>query len=569
MKIAIDSFRGEIPRTHPRLLPDGFGQEAVSIRFDSGAMVPLRRARLVHTFANTVTSIYKHNDEWLGFVSDTKVVPGPVDGDRLYYTGSLTPKMRFDGVDYELALPAPTTAPTVAIGGTLDALTQERIFYAYTYVTSLGEESAPSPLSVAVEWSSARNVTVGGFAAPVADRLVTARRIYRSQTGASGDTTLFFVKEILLAVTTYAHDVAADPMQEPIPTSDFDLPPATLQGLTAMPNGMMVGFVGKELMFCEPYQPHAWPIKYRLRVDYAIVALSSFGSMLAVLTEGTPYIAQGNHPDSIGMEKMESGQPCISASGVVDLGFAAAYPSWDGLVNISASGTQLISRNLFSKTDWRDIRPETIFAESYDGRYCFSYIADTNLNIGGGAADTDFTGSPVYNAGAAFTPNGLLIASGGFANAPDEGNSLGIIDTTGEQPFFIRTNAGSSINPTGLHMAKSEGVLYIIAEGSNVYEFDSAELGASVLLWRSKVYDVGAPVSFGACIVESEDSTTDLTSLITRIYANGNLIHSSALINQPFRLPGDRLYERWEIEVQGNVSIRSIRLAGSMQELGS
>lgn len=566
MLIRIDGFRGETPRVHPRLLPDGHAQAAISTRMDDGTLAPLNRPRLVHSFETPVRTVYRYGSQWLGFFSDTAICPGPVAASRLYYTGDGAPKVRSGTTVYPLALPPPTAAPGVSLSGPHDADTEQSVVYAFTHVTSMDEESAPSPISAEVLWSRAETAELT-FPAVPEGRGIDRRRIYRSQTAISGVTELYFVAEIPAATTTFAHDIETHPLGEPLPSLDYDPAPDDLAGLTAMPNGMMAAFRGRELCFSEPYRPHAWPEKYRLTVDFDIVALSAFGSTLAVLTTGTPYLAQGSHPESVALEKMEAGLPCVSAAGVVDMGHSAIYPSHDGLVQMTAAGAQMISRPLFARTDWHDLRPETMFAANFDGRYCFRYIANTQMILGGAGADADLSDAPLYTGGTAFTTGDAPVYTGGNSLTPAQGSSLGIIDTTGESPFFVRTEPTATMTPTGLHFSPETGKLYIISNGLEVYEFDAITAGRATMTWRSKVYDLPSPVNFGAMLIESDDTPGVGAALATRIYADGKKVHETNAFGAPTRLPGGFLARRWEIEVTGTAHVRSIRIAGDMTEL--
>jgi len=292
--LAISGFKGELPRINPIGLPVEFAQVALNAKVTSGVLQPIRGVKPVHVFTEPMQTAYLNGSNWLGWTSFVDVVPAPVAANRLYVTGDGTPKM-IDGVtEYDLEVPSPASAPTVALASTPDADALQSIYFAYTYVSGFGEESQPSPLSAMLDWSEGVIVNISAMIPAPGGRNLTRIRIYRSQTSATGATGLFFVDEISGASTTYAYDSTVTPsLQELIPSTDYDPPPATLTGITSLPNGMMAAFVGKDLYFSEPYQPHAWPEKYVLTVDFEIVGLAAFGSTIAVLTRGTPYVAQG------------------------------------------------------------------------------------------------------------------------------------------------------------------------------------------------------------------------------------------------------------------------------------
>ena len=566
MRIDIDSFKGEIPRLHPRLLPDGYAQRAVSCRLEDGALRPLRRPRLVHSFPSTVRTIHRYEGEWLGFLADAKVCPGPVAQDRIYYTGDGAPKVRAGATIHDLALIAPAAAPAVTLGGSGTG-TPDTIVYAVTFVTDLDEESQPSPTSAPIEWRSGQTVTVSSLPTPPAGRGVNRFRIYRSQTSLAGVTELFFVAEIPSTATSYVHNLATAPIQEPIASVDYDPPPANLAGLTAMANGFFAAFVGKEIYFSEPFVPHAWPQKYTLLVDHPIVALVSFGTSVAILTTGTPYIAQGAHPDAMSLAKMEGALPCLSGAGAVDIGSAAAYPSHSGLVHISTGSTALASRNLFARGDWLALGPDSFFAALFDGRYYFAHAYATILMFDGGLVATDFASADLLTGGGVAPDATRAPVNGGNPATSVNIASLGMIDMTGEQPFFTRTDQMASLNPTALHVDDEDGFLYILSNGQDVYQFDPPFGAAVEMGWRSKVYDAGRHTNFAAIRIQSDDAPSEQAQLMASIYADGRMVAQTTVFNEAARLPGDFEARRWEIEVKGTASVRSISMATTMDEL--
>jgi hypothetical protein len=126
------TFGGLAPQLSPRLLKDNLAQTAEDVNLESGRLVPItdNSQTLVLDDANR-TSIYKYTDSperWLEFDEDVDVVPGPIAGDTndtVYWTGQSYPRMGrssvivgvapFPSSYYRLGIPAPTTAPTVAV----------------------------------------------------------------------------------------------------------------------------------------------------------------------------------------------------------------------------------------------------------------------------------------------------------------------------------------------------------------------------------------------------------------------------------------------------------------------
>lgn len=394
------------------------------------------------------------------------------------------------------------------------------VLYAYTYVTSLGEESAPSALSEALDWYPGLIVQLGNFAAAPSGRLITKMRIYRTVTSAAGVTDLYFVDEINATALTYDHDIEEKPIVEVLPSADFDTPPDDMEGIIALPNGIMAAFTGRELLFSEPYKPHAWPTKYRLTTDYDIVGLGAFGSSIAVLTEGTPYIVTGSTPESMVMQRLEVNLPCVSRRGIVDLGYTIAYPSVDGLVTIGTNGATIATRQILTRDQWRAMQPETFIAEPYAGLYVAS----------------------------------RAIAGGGGTRA------LEIFDLTGEAPYQLSTDQ----DVRALHADIETGTLYVI-EADNARQVRAWDAGdPETFEWRSGIARTGAPVNFGAALISAKGGAETASGVI---YADGVQVGTIPSKNLPCRLPSGFLASEWEIELTGTAEVFAVAIASTMEEL--
>lgn len=575
--IKLAAFTGESPRTTPRLLPDTGAQIAQSTRLEDGELSPFRKPyaleELVGAVSGQVKTIYRHLGNWLHWSTVVHAVPGPVAQDRLYYTGDGVPKMRVAGVIYPLKLTAPSVKLTATPTGTLDPNLSATRLYVYTRVTEFGEESEPSPISSEVLVSPGNTVTLSGFALAPVGRGFTKQRIYRSQTGTAGGANLFFIAERLDSAADFIDNLALDNFSEPLPSLDWNPPPDGLKGLVAMPNGMMAGYVGKDLYFCEPYRPHAWPIKYMQSTNYDITGLAVSGTTLIVGTKGWPELAGGTSPDTITMEKVELSMPCVNQQGMVDMGYAVVYPSNDGLVLVQNGSPALISGNLLTRDQWLRFDPATMVCGQFYGRFYASY---------------------------SYIDSELL---------PNQGTL--ILDITGEQPYLIR----SQHKADAMFYDVTDSRLYM-AIGTRVFEWDSLLADNDIMTYKSKVYVTPQPTSFGAILVESDDRSDadaimaaqaardeignanaavfdtrklggalgmralntltvngDLLrpmpsgpQLAVNIYADQSFLATITSVGNMERLP-PVLARQWEVEVVGNVDVQEITMAGTAQEL--
>jgi hypothetical protein len=108
-------------------------------------------------------------------------------------------------------------------------------------------------------------------------------------------------------------------------------PPATAKQLLDLWNEMFAAIDGKNIIFCEPGEPYAWPVKYDLPVVHTPVALAKWQQNLLVLTTAAPVLLQGQDPSSMTEVPFEVGYSCSSARGVVSFDHGVVWPSMEGL----------------------------------------------------------------------------------------------------------------------------------------------------------------------------------------------------------------------------------------------
>jgi hypothetical protein len=491
--ITLSGFVGEQPRIIPRLMGDNAAQAAIDTRLDDGGLSPMRETAFISTAGATDwKTIYYYQGSWLGWNIVVDAAPGPVAEDRLYYTGDGAPKMRV-GVDvYPLAVNRPSAALAATLGGTGSGDIQTRL-YVYTFVTSFGEESEPCVASNSVDWKPGNTVTLSGFQAAPAGRAITLQRIYRSQTGSTG-TFFYLIAERAATTANFVDNIPVSSLQEPLPSTSYNAPPDTLKGLTALPNGMMAAFTGKKLYFCEPYRPHAWPEKYALTMESDIVGLGAMGVSLLVATKGQPYLVSGTVPESMTSQKIEQNLPCINERSIVDLGYAIAYASNEGLVVARADGAiGIATGNIFNRDDWEDLSPTTMIGAQLNGRYVAFY--STTL------------------------PNGTKQEGALF------------IDLSG-QSFLFRT--ATTAQAVAYDIGAST-LFYVPPGKAQIRQFDAPGAIRRYLYWKSKEFWLPYPENYGAFLIDSNDeiepvNEEDLASQIAAITAaNQALINAGSI----------------------------------------
>jgi hypothetical protein len=163
-------------------------------------------------------------------------------------------------------------------------------------------------------------------------------------------------------------------------------------------------------------------------------------------------------------------------------------------------------------------------------------------------------------------PEPFITYTGGGPATSGDLRSIGIIDLTGEQPFFVSVDQ-PPVQPTALYAQQTEGALYVLDDNTTIRLFDDPSAPAAPARWRSKRFVLPHLETFGVVLVETEESASEEVEVTTRIFADGVLVHSTTDFNAPARLPAGFLASRWEVEVEGSAEISAISLAGSIEEL--
>ena len=600
--IKLEQFSGISPRTAPTQLTPNQAQVANNVRVSTKGLDSWRKEVLAYTPTNPITlgTIYRMNNlssgasKWLGWVNDVDVVVGPV-GDttegRIYYTGDGVPKKTNwalattsgGGVDpfpnawLNMGVPNPTGAPTLAASSA--TAPSETRAYVYTNVSQFGavyEESGPSPATIVNVSSASATVTVSGFTAvPTTNYNITKRRIYRTITGAS--TVVYsMVAEIPLSTTSYVDSVAVISLGQVLPSLVYAPPPAGLLGLTAMPNGILAGFTGNQVWFCEPYLPHAWPTNYMMTVNDEIVGLATYDQSLVVLTKHQPFVITGTTPGSMTQTKLPMMQPCVSKRSIATDQYGILYASPNGIVSIGNGSSDVVTTSLYTRQEWELLMPATMFGRVYNNMY----IAFGSNGTGGVAA--------------------IVISRGDIP------------------PLFTLDFPAAAI-----YIEHSTGAIYVVSTvDNNIYQLDADDLNQTFYEWKSKRFVVASPTNFGAMKIEAD--YTKLSNVTTYnanvaaivasnnalfsanplrlqgamnthplnkfqlngsvlatipaiagtksinffLYADGVLMHQGgSTSNEPFRLPAGRKSYEFEIKLTGNAPISGLVMASTIGEL--
>jgi hypothetical protein len=457
--------------------------------------------------------------------------------------------------------------------------------YVYTWVTAYGEEGPPSPPALFDNYDNATWQV--GVPVPLSQDLGVVRNIvktniYRTMASQQGGTVFFFVGSIGATATTFVDNVTDQvvALNQILPSTTWFGPPATLQGIVAMPNGMMAGFRGNEVWFCEPFRPHAWPSGYVMTTDYPIVGLGVSGITLVACTQTNPQTFTGPNPATMSQVRISLPEPCIARGGILGTENGVYYPSINGLIKVQGGGSAAnITQSWITREKWDALVPQKFMRAA---KNVSTYFAYGTTGVTNGQADNTLS---------------------------QRGFTLELSEIADRESFTLWPQVGGhrlGFNSLSSHLGSNiDNVLVdpwsgttMLVSASGVYYYDFTDLSPTIVpyLWRSKKFqgphkenfaafrvwfDIppGGPQTPPAVRTTLAGTTNPPISAqlafapgmfgVIRIIADGLYITERELrySTELMRVASQQKYTTWQVEVEGIVSVTSIKMATTVKEL--
>ena len=609
------TFKGIAPAVSPRLLSDDFAQTAENIDFESGRLTPIKedldigddfnassrssvfiyRYRTTDGGSGTTAKKLEWNDDYV------KAVHSPLATDddeyeRAYWTGEgdypkMAPKSTiisgstgYPAAHYRLGVPAGASAITTSKSGTASE-TQEpdTVSYVVTFVSAYGEEGPPNNASTTITKTDPETVTLTIPAFSGSNNNLTKKRVYRSNTG-STSTNFQFLAELSstgwttpdgtytaysgsYGINSIPDTVDSTALGEVLPSLTWVGPPddttasypyGPLENLISVGNGILAGHSGNRLCFSEAYLPHAWPVQYRLTIDASIVGLGATANGVVVLTQGSPFFVTGTDPSAMSAIQVDLMQACINKHSIVDMGEYVLYASPDGLVAVSGTEGEVVTKNVITALQWNtDFKPSIIKAFLHEGTYIAFWKSGSDY------------GGWIYDPRATENQFSTLTSDVEIRGGTTDTN-------TGDVYLIVANTAmkfrGATTNKTAKWKSKkhlsdmpvSLGWVSVHAVSWPTLP-DPAPTGSALTTWieanaiKITVYGDGATISVYYIWKEIDDN--DLTS-----YAMRNGSTDTTLREPIMRLPAT-VAQEWEVEVETKYEVNEVCLAQSMDEL--
>ena len=418
-----------------------------------------------------------------------------------------------------------------------------------------GEESAPSlPGSGAGDSMGSWTITnikdppdppVAGYAPYHATK---TKRLYRTVTGASGQTTYYKVADIPVGTTTYVDDTydltdAEIVLNLRLESITWSLPPATLKGWIAMPNGFLIGFDGSNIYMSEAYRWHAWPGEYKQATETPVVGLGVLGQTCVVCTQGYPSTITGTKPATCTFTKSTADEPCLSRGSIVSTPQGVIYASQNGLVQVGPSGIGNVTEQLITRQEWiRSYAPEYLRGVRYQN----GYLAMRMYPVG----------ATTVRSGFYIDPTALKVA------------------LTDMSDFELVRALNTDFWSGEVFQIVSDGVTAMIRR------WDPPTNDLMPVRWQSKEFQFPFKENFATYAIYWDDARYSNVSYGLDVLPTAQKVRFKVLANRaivydqevpingaPIRLPSGFKSDVWQFEIRARAPIYSLHVASTVKEL--
>ena len=374
-----NKFGALLSRLQGHLIGPSRASDLSNVLLDNGSIQPANDVgTVVTTGAGTLRSIYKAGSVWS--LSTTAYQYVEFGGFLIRVASGAASQISADNGTtwYNLGITAPSSAPTIGYGA--GALTGTYYYYV-TFVSALGGESAPSPISAAAT-PVAQGVALTNIPTGASGDNVTSRRIYR----VGGTlTTINLVGTIADNVTTTLTDAVSDATAATgaVLSSTTYTPPGQLEWIAVSPYGILFGGIGARVYYSVAALPRAWPTANYVDLPEATVAGAYYAGAMTVLTGAQPYVINGNSTSTFSVIGIPAQQGCVARDSLVDMGHSLFYRSNDGICRFTGRDVEVISKESLADALLDGASATNCKAARYNERYLIFFQSGTSFPSGG------------------------------------------------------------------------------------------------------------------------------------------------------------------------------------------
>jgi len=333
-------------RLAPELIKANEAVICENVDISSGQLAPCQDVGTTAITTVPKPYYYHYSKEWM---QDADVRNYLEYQDKLYWTSGSLAKKYFAGIEQDLGIAKPGTAPITVLNAATGITAT--VQYMYTYYNSVdGTESEPSAISAELVLSN-QSADVSVTASP--DAQVTHIWLYRI-----GGTFLVFnkVTELSNITQTYTDSDPETALAIISNTSTYNgKAPADLKYLSQA-YGMFFGAVGSKFYYSRDVgNPNYWPETNYINFPDTITGVWATHMGMLVFTYYQTFIITGTTANAFVKQPLDSTQGCINYNSIANYANSLLFLSNDGICTVSGGKVLVMSKIKLGKQTYSSV----------------------------------------------------------------------------------------------------------------------------------------------------------------------------------------------------------------------
>lgn len=609
----ITEFSGMVPKTDRHNLNSNAASYASNCTFYSGGIDPLRKpayvAQVCGPDGETPTearTLIKSDGVWVGFEQQTFVAPDVLNraGDESFLYVQDNKVRRSSGRWVKdglgsgvLGISAPCAAPAYATVD--DACTWDNPFpegcmsellpsvedpscgpnqnlpievaFLMTYVSGCEEESRPGPTTPHLSITRNQGVLLTDTNTPPDNAAYRRWYTWLVDSQGSGGWVLFAEEAIDVVAVVYCP--AAYNHGGLLLSADWYEPPACVEGVAVVGNNVTLLWNQRDIWASEANQPHAYPPKFRLRVDFPIKEIVTLTSTpegpvhysAVILTTGGVYLLVGDLPENLDIRLISREAPHLNPGGTLTYAGVVLFASYDGIYAVQGGRVSNITYAFWTEDDWASVGAEHLRIGYWNNHLVVLNSRDTGKSfmMGWARQDNPYPMNLVY----------LDVTAGAVANRLDTPLHFTLPGTASlyawaEAPerFTAVWRSATVVQVGRWHPTAGK----IVTDGRRLSRKARDAAGKAWSIYKHLPLTVPEATEFARCHpTYAQDVTGYMHPAVSfsLISEDDTLFTRPVFSNWPFRLPRIRRSVDWSFEVRTSQRIVEVHIQTSQEDL--
>jgi hypothetical protein len=310
-------------------------------------------------------------------------------------------------------------------------------------------------------------------------------------------------------------------------------------------------------------------------VEYPIVGLGVYDTTVVVMTTKYPYLITGTTPAAMTQSKLPIPQPCASKRSIASDQYGVLYASPNGLVSIGSGTQDIITTPLYTRDEWQELTPTSMLGVIYNNLYMCFHNTSTGIEAlvlaRGDIPPLSFLS---FDATAVYVDRGTgnIYAVSLFDNLIYQLDS----DLVNNTLYEWKSKKFVLPNPTSFAVFKVQANYEYLDDQTAYNAYVASIIASNQALFAAAINGLGGDLNdfvlnsfeLNGSILADLPTQADVRNINIILYADGVQVYNTGVLNQePIRIPVTGKSYVWEVEITGNVPVRSFIMGTGIGEI--